>query len=119
MRQLLSKSQYTFTPATRTITFLPPFDTLSIANVTLITNVTTNTILYIFDSLGGTLNGANLVLTYDTTAMAATDNLQIFIDVPTPTIKPEPAFQEILIELRRISAMLAIFTNVEVKDSDL
>lgn len=54
----------------------------SLESVLLITNVTDNEIIYNFSdpTLGGTLAGTVLTLTYDTTSMSDTDNLQIFVD---------------------------------------
>jgi hypothetical protein len=77
---------YTFnaTAGTVTLTGLP---TLSIEQVLVITNVkdSANDVIYQFDlnSRGGTISGNVITLVYDTTSMADTDPLQIWIDLPT------------------------------------
>lgn len=72
--------EYTFDPANRTITFTNP---VTLESLLIITNVTTNTQIYSFvDPLrGGSVAGNVLTLVFDTTAMSATDVLQIFVEV--------------------------------------
>lgn len=77
MKQLLKN--YTFNPATKQIDLI--VTGLALEQVLLITNTTTNTIIYNFASQGGTLAGSVLTLDYDTSLMSATDNLQIYIDI--------------------------------------
>jgi hypothetical protein len=54
-------------------------------SVLLITNLTTGTVVYQFNSAakGGILAGSSLTLEYDTTAMADSDALQIVVHLPT------------------------------------
>ncbi len=93
---------YTFDAAAKTVTF----DTLSSINLEqllLITNVTTNTIIYNFanSALGGTISGNVLTLTYDTTTMNSGDSLQVFLDNLAT-----PASQETLQYLSDQTALL-------------
>lgn len=52
-----------------------------------ITNVTDNKILYLFSNpdLNGTVSGNVITLNYNTSAMASTDSLQIYIDFDNPS----------------------------------
>jgi hypothetical protein len=79
MKTLLKN--YKFNAADKTVTILDGNITLD--NLLIITNVTTNTIIYNFSAptKGGVLSGNVLTLTFDTTAMSNTDTLQIFADV--------------------------------------
>lgn len=74
MKQLIPN--YTFDASAKTVTFTD-FTSISLERVLLITNVTTNTIIYNFAATGGTVAGNVLTLDYDTTAMADTDDLSI------------------------------------------
>jgi hypothetical protein len=83
MKKLVGEEvgSYSFNAATRQIT-ISGIDRLDLEQFLLITNVTRNIIIYNFadPSLGGTLSGSVLTLTYDTSvAMSNTDRLQIFI----------------------------------------
>jgi hypothetical protein len=73
--------EYTFDAGAKTITF-NSLDSISLEQLLLVTNVTTNTIIYNFanSALGGSVSGNVLTLTYDTTTMNNGDSLQIFID---------------------------------------
>jgi len=79
MKTLLKN--YRFNAADKTVTILDGNITLD--NLLIITNVTTNTIIYNFSdpAKGGVLSGNVLTLTFGTTAMSNTDTLQIFADV--------------------------------------
>jgi len=72
---------YTFNAAAKTVTF-NTLSSINLEQLLLITNVTTNTIVYNFanSALGGTISGNVLTLTYDTTAMNSGNSLQIFLD---------------------------------------
>lgn len=69
---------YTFDKTAKTVTFTD-FVSIEIEHVELITNVTTNTIIYQFNNpaKGGTVSNNVLTLTYDTTAMNNADQLMI------------------------------------------
>lgn len=79
MKTLLT--DYLFTAGTRQIQF-PGFTDMLQAGFLLITNTTSNVIIYNFASplLGGTVAGNVLTLAHDTTTMADSDNLQIYYD---------------------------------------
>jgi len=76
-------THYTFNKTSRQITFTGEL-TFNIEQLLLITNVTSNVIIYNFanPSLGGTITNNVLTLDYNTTTMADTDKLQIFVDIP-------------------------------------
>lgn len=73
---------YTFNPSAKQIT-INDYPTLKLEQLLLITNVTDNLMIYSFadQTLGGTLENGVLTLNANTTAMSATDSLQIFIEV--------------------------------------
>lgn len=77
---------YTFDPTAKTITFAKPY---TLEQILLITNVTTNAIIYNFadPATGGAIVGSVLTLDFNTTAMSAEDKLQIFVDDIT-TVQP-------------------------------
>jgi len=93
---------YTFNAAAKTVTF-NTLSSINLEQLLLITNVTTNTIIYNFanSSLGGVVNDNVLTLTYDTTAMNSGDSLQIFLDNLAT-----PASQETLQYLSDQTALL-------------
>lgn len=73
---------YVFDASAKTVTF-SAFTEIDITRILTITNVTDNIIVYNFasDTTGGTAATNVLTLTYDTTAMADADNLQIYYDM--------------------------------------
>lgn len=75
-------TEYTFDASAQTITF-DSFAEIDIKRILTITNITDNIIIYNFasDTTGGTAATNVLTLTYDTTAMADADNLQIYYDM--------------------------------------
>jgi hypothetical protein len=72
---------YSFNKVTKTITF-NGLTSIDLNSILLITNVTDNVIIYNFANnlMGGTVSGNVLTLTYDTSLMANSDSLQIFIE---------------------------------------
>lgn len=72
---------YTFNAATKQVTFNTT-STIGLSQLLIITNVTTNQIIYNFadPNAGGTITNNVLTLDYDTTSMSDTDSLQIFLD---------------------------------------
>lgn len=72
---------YLFDPVSRTITFVD-YDSIRLDKIAIITNVTTNVMIYNFSSvsLGGTVSGNILTLTYNTSTMNSSDRLQIIYD---------------------------------------
>jgi len=88
MKKLLGfdvTGSYAFNASAKTITFSNLSQTITLANILLITNVTANTIIYNFaSSTNGAVSFTNNVLTLDhnTTSMSNTDILQIYLDLP-------------------------------------
>lgn len=72
---------YTFSAASKEIT-LNTTSIIGLSQLLIITNVSTNTIIYNFadPNAGGTIANNVLTLDYDTTSMNDSDNLQIFLD---------------------------------------
>ena len=119
----LSNNLYSFDAATRKITFADSVS-IKIQNILLITNLVTNVFIYQFNggsTLGGTLSGQVLTLTYDTTAMSNTNELQIRVEFLPETVQSPQvdSLQLILRELKRTNLILASFTNIEIKDKDI
>lgn len=72
---------YTFSAATKEVTFNTT-SVIGLSQLLIITNVSTNTIIYNFadPNTGGTITNNVLTLDYDTTLMNDSDSLQIFLD---------------------------------------
>jgi hypothetical protein len=72
---------YSFNAAAKTVTFNTT-DVLTLEQLLIITNVTTNKIIYNFadPNSGGTIVNNVLTLDFNTTSMSSSDKLQIFID---------------------------------------
>lgn len=79
MKKLLLS--YSFDASEKKVTFTD-FTTIDLERVLMITNVTDNIIIYLFKTptKGGTVSGNILTLTYDTSTMSDSDDLQIFYD---------------------------------------
>lgn len=80
---ILKNTDYSFDASAQTVTFLSHTELVSKEYLLLITNTSTNDIIYNFgcDGYGGTinLNTFRLTLEYDTTAMSDSDSLQIIL----------------------------------------
>jgi len=87
MKKLIGSDlgSYTFNKTAHTVSLTGLPMTLVLPQVLLITNVTSNIMIYNFASnpIGGTINNNVITLNYDTSGMADTDILQIFIDMPS------------------------------------
>jgi len=72
---------YSFDAAAQTVTFNAT-DVITLEQLLIITNVTTNKIIYNFadPNSGGTIANNVLTLNFDTTSMSSSDKLQIFLD---------------------------------------
>lgn len=84
--------RYTFSAADKTIAFTD-FAVINPARVLLITNTTDNVVIYNFAggaTLGGTVAGNVLTLTYDTTSMENTDALLVIYDAPGAVSPEQP-----------------------------
>ena len=102
---------YSFNPATGVITF-SDYSSIKLENVLLVTNVTTNVMIYNFavPALGGSVTGNQLDLDYNTSSMSSTDRLQIFYEETAS----KPASDEGIVLLRRLVAMLAPIATQDV-----
>lgn len=90
MKKLVT--DYTFNALSKTIT-LNGFTSIDLEGLLLVTNVSTNQIIYNFadPALGATVSSNVLTLTYDTTAMLNTHALQIFYDDATSPASDDTA----------------------------
>ena len=107
-RKAILETGYTFTPSTNTIV-IPR--AIPRERLILITNVTTNTVIYNFSdsnlkantytvsTTGGT-NTTTLVLNYNTSGMTSTDKLQITVDEYDERFTPSEAYQVVPILLK-------------------
>lgn len=79
MKKLITN--YSFNKTLKQITFTD-YTSVSLESVLLITNVTSNIVIYNFaiPNLGGTVSGNVLTLDYDTSSMLDTDDLQIWYE---------------------------------------
>ena len=82
MKQLVKN--YSFDKTAKTVTFTD-FSTVLLERILLITDVTAGVIVFQFNdnTLGGSVSGNVLTLTYNTSALANTDKLQIIYDAAT------------------------------------
>jgi len=83
---------YSFNPATRKITLSAikvGYDTVILKKeqILLVTNVTSNIMIYSFadPTLGGTIVNNVITVNYNTAGMNANDELQIFVELEDPT----------------------------------
>jgi hypothetical protein len=90
MKKLVT--DYTFNAANKTIT-LNGFTSIDLEGLLLVTNVSTNQIIYNFadPALGATVSSNVLTLAYNTTTMSNTDALQIFYDDATSPASDDTA----------------------------
>lgn len=79
MKKLVT--EYTFRPASRQVV-LWGYPTVNLKSLLLITNTTSNLIIYNFSdpTVGATVSNNVITLAYNTTSMSATDDLQIFYE---------------------------------------
>jgi len=113
MKKLLgtdTAGSYTFDPIAKTVTFSDLAQSLTLANILLITNTTANTIIYNFaDPTSGAVSFNNNVLTldYNTTSMNASDVLQIYVDVESY----EESLQTLLRRMNKLLESNAVVDN--------
>ena len=94
---------YSFNATSKTVTFNTA-DVITLEQLLIITNVTTNKIIYNFadPNAGGAIVNNILTLDFDTTSMSSGDKLQIFVDnILTP------ASEESLQYLKKIVQIVA------------
>jgi hypothetical protein len=113
---------YTFTPASRTISITGRY--LRREQLILITNVTTNTVIYNFadssltasaytPSIVANNESTTIVLTYNTTSMSSTDKLSILIEETNESFQPSEVLQDPIGKLRISTAQSLIDTDFE------
>lgn len=123
-RRVILDTQYTFNPATRTIT-IPRV--IPRERLLLITNVTSNKVIYNFSDQ--TLTATNyyytpattaytpetttIVLSYNTTSMSSTDQLSIVVDEPAELFQPDEAFLDPVSKIRVSTPQALIDTDFE------
>mgnify|MGYP001456771936 CR=1 FL=1 len=120
-RKAILETGYTFTPSTNTVV-IPR--AIQRERLILITNVTTNTVIYNFSdsnlkantytvsTTGGT-NTTTVVLNYNTSGMSSTDKLQITVDEYDEKFTPSEAFQDPVNKFRTSSPQALIDTDFE------
>lgn len=125
-------TNYVFNPKAKTITF-PGQLALSMAGFLLISNVASNALIYNFADATqtGALAGNVLSLTYDTTAMNASDPLTIWYedgattnnDVATALAYANQVADEMLETMRQVrnalQLMLGVLSGTNISNTDL
>jgi hypothetical protein len=132
-RRVIIDTQYTFTPATRTIV-IPRIITRE--RFLLITNVTNNTVMYNFSdptlgltshsttttassaSTGSTNGYTTIVLAYNTTSMSSTDKIQITVDEPAEVFTPDELYTDPVNKIRTSQPQALIDTDFEYSRQD-
>jgi len=120
-RKAILESGYTFTPSTRTVV-IPRV--IQRERLVLITNVTTNQVIYNFSdtnlratsyTVSGTPNSnlTTIVLNYNTTSMSSTDKLQIVVDEYDEKFTPSEAYVDPVNKLRISQPQALIDTDFE------
>jgi hypothetical protein len=126
MAKRIIQENYTFTPASRTIVIANRY--LRREQLLLITNVTTNTVIYNFSdtsltasaftptitvSGGNIVETTTIVLTYNTTSMSASDKIQILVEETNETFQPAEAYIDPVQKLRVSTPQSLIDTDFE------
>ena len=122
-RRVLPETDYVFVPATRTIVFTRPVQR---ERLLLITNVTSNTVIfnfsdptltatsYVVSQNTSTTNAfTTIVLSYNTTSMSSTDKLQITYDEINEKFEPADEFEDPVGKIRISSPQSLIDTDFE------
>lgn len=120
-RKVLLETSYTFTPSTKTIV-IP--QAILRERLVLITNVTTNQVIYNFSDsnltatsytviAAGTSNTTTIVLNYDTSGMSSTDKLQITYDEYDEKFSPSESYTDPVNKLRVSEPQALIDTDFE------
>jgi hypothetical protein len=118
-RKAILETGYTFTPSTKTVV-IPR--TIQRERLILITNVTTNQVIYNFSdanlkatsyTVSGTADTTTVVLNYDTTGMSSTDKLQIIVDEYDEKIYPSETLMDPVGKMRVSTPQALIDTDFE------
>lgn len=110
---------YAFSPSTKQI-ILIGVPAIALKQVLIITNVTDNITIFQFNdnTLGGSETNNVITLNYDTTLMATTDELQIYLDLPDTSPVDDAAQAEAYthILLERILLALQPLANQDISN---
>jgi len=118
-RKAILETGYTFTPSTNTI-IIPRV--IPRERLILITNVTTNTVIYNFSdsnlkantyTLSSSANTTTVVLNYSTSGMTSTDKLQITVDEYDEKFTPSEVYVDPVNKFRTSSPQALIDTDFE------
>jgi hypothetical protein len=118
-RKAILETGYTFTPSTKTVT-IPR--AIQRERLILITNVTTNQVIYNFSdanlkattyTVSGTADTTTVVLNYDTTGMSSNDKLQIIVDEYDEKFTPSETFMDPVGKMRVSTPQALIDTDFE------
>ena len=117
-RKVILETGYTFTPSTNTVS-IPR--NIPRERLILITNVTTNTVIYNFSDSNlkansysfGNNNTTTIVLNYNTASMSSNDKLQIVIDEYDDTFSPSEIYTDPVNKFRTSSPQALIDTDFE------
>ena len=118
-RKAILETGYTFTPSTKTVV-IPR--TIPRERLILITNVTTNQVIYNFSDanlkatnyiVSGSADTTTVVLNYDTTSMSSTDKLQIIVDEYDEKIYPSETLMDPVGKMRVSTPQALIDTDFE------
>jgi len=118
-RQVLLETGYTFTPSTKTV-IIPR--AVPRERLILITNVTTNQVIYNFSdanlkattyTIDGNADTTTVVLSYDTTGMSSTNKLQFVVDDHEQYITPSETLMDPVGKMRVSTPQALIDTDFE------
>ena len=118
-RKVILETGYTFTPSTNTIV-IPKY--IPRERLILITNVTTNVVIYNFSDQNlratsytatASSNTTTLILNYSTSSMSASDKLQIIIDEYDEKFTPSEAYIDPVNKIRTSQPQALIDTDFE------
>jgi hypothetical protein len=118
-RKAILETGYTFTPSTKTVV-IPR--AIQRERLILITNVTTNQVIYNFSdsnlkattyTVSGAADTTTVVLNYDTTGMSSNDKLQIIVDEYDEKITPSETFMDPVGKMRVSTPQALIDTDFE------
>ena len=123
-RKAILETGYTFTPGASGVGSVVIPRVVPRERLILITNVTTNTVIYNFSdanlkatsytvSTSGGTNTTTVVLNYSTTGMSSTDKLQIIVDEYEESFVPAEAYKDPVNKFRVSSPQALIDTDFE------
>jgi hypothetical protein len=113
----IDNGSYTFDASAKQVVITLDEGSPSLDALLVITNVTDNVIIYNFANplLGGTLSGNTFTLTYDTTTMSDTDDLQIWYYTPDALAVADNETASLVMALRSLINVLG--SNASLPDT--